>query len=99
MDQMENQKYSEDEVEIDMREVFAYIARKFKTVLLWGVVFMLVMGGYRGFKNVSTKNDEAAVSAEQEDYEKSLALYDAQKAAYEEEIENIYSQLNSEKEY
>ena len=95
---MENQKYSE-EVEIDMREVFAYIARKFKTVLLWGVVFMLVIGGYRCYQNVSALKDEDTIAAEQADYENNLALYNAQKAAYEAQIDNIYDQLNNEKEY
>lgn len=99
MDQMENQKYSEDEIVIDMREVFAYIARKFKTVLLWGVVFMLVMGGYRVYQNIKAPEDESTFAAKQAEYEASLDLYYAQKEAYEAEIENINDQLNSEREY
>ncbi len=97
MDQIENQKYSE-EVEVDLKEVFAYIVRKFKTVLLWGIVFMLAFGGSKAYKEISKQNDDT-IEDEQTVYEEDLALYNAQKVAYEEQIDSIYDQLNSEKEY
>lgn len=98
MNQMEN-RTDTDEIEINLTELCAYIVRHGCSVLLAAILFMLLLGGYKGYKNIIRFNSADAITEEQAAYQDKLELYNAQKTAGETLIENINEQLKNQQDY
>lgn len=74
-----------DEMTISIGDLLALLVRKGKNIILLGVVFALLLGGYKGFSLWRSANDEEKVDMAQFEYEKQL---EKQEKIIEKALEN-----------
>ncbi|SEA39025.1 hypothetical protein SAMN05216349_11125 [Oribacterium sp. KHPX15] len=77
-----------DEDEIDLLQLCFLCLRKWKTILLAGVVLALALGGYKGARELSKVGTEVAVEAE-ETAEEKVTQYDATLASYKAQFDRL----------
>ena len=80
---MENQTY---EQEVDLKDLILAILRRWRSIIVVGILMAVVMGGYAA---VSGSRAGAGESEDEQTYEDALALYESEKAGLEMEIENL----------
>ena len=86
-----------DEMEIDLVQLFLLCLRKWKTIILTAVVFGVLLGGYKGATGIASLRsttetaDEADAEVEMEQYEAAKSSYDAQIKNLDEIISDNYS--------
>ena len=96
---MENSNYysDDDEKEISVREFLAYIVRHGKNCLVFALVFMLLLGAYKGCK--SRDAFKGSESQSDSSYKSQLELYNSQKLVAETQIRSLNKQIDAEKKY
>ena len=77
-----------DEEEIYLLQLCFLCLRKWKTILLVGVVCALILGGYKGVKELSKMGTESAVLSE-ESAEEKLTQYDNTLASNKTSLERL----------
>ena len=80
---MENQTY---EQEVDLKDLILAILRRWRSIIVVGILMAVVMGGYAA---VSGSRAGAGESEDEQTYEDALALYESEKTGLEMEIENL----------
>lgn len=78
-----------EEYEINLVEMFRVIFRKFKYCVYLGLVFMLLLGGYKAYSTYQTINDPAKVEQSEKDYETALEEYEDKKEQLEKDIAKL----------
>lgn len=96
---MEKNYADQSETEIDLADLCAYFLQKWKGILLCGILFMLLVGGFKAVKSFHTMQDQTAVSKEDEEYEQKLQLYTAQKKALDTQIADMSKQVEDQQTY
>lgn len=77
-----------DEVEIDLLQLCFLCLRKWKAILLTGVVLALILGGYKCATELSKAGTEVAVQAEETTEEK-VTQYDTTLASYKASLDRM----------
>ena len=77
-----------NEVEIDLIQLLLLCIRKWKTILLAGVVCALILGGYKGVRGLSQVGSAAAIEAD-ESAEDKLTAYDSTLASYKAQLDRL----------
>lgn len=85
------------EQEIDLKDLMFAVLRKWKFILLFGVLGALVLGGYKGFSTYK-ESTGAAESAEMK-YQEDLLAYEKNSKRLESEINNIVVSIADQEEY
>lgn len=81
---MENQTY---EQEVDLKDLILAILRRWRSIIVVGILMAVVMGGYAAVSG--SRAGEGEPEDGQQTYEDALALYESEKAGLEMEIENL----------
>ncbi|MBO5599083.1 MAG: hypothetical protein J5943_10885 [Oribacterium sp.] len=81
-------KEMRDEVEIDLLQLCFLCLRKWKVILLTGVVLALILGGYKCATELSKAGTEVAVQAE-ETAEEKVTQYDTTLASYKASLDRM----------
>ena len=81
---MENQTY---EQEVDLKDLILAILRRWRSIIVVGILMAVVMGGYAAVSGSRAGEEEPEDG--QQTYEDALALYESEKAGLEMEIENL----------
>ena len=87
-----------DEEEIDLLQLCFLCLRKWKTIFLVGVVCALILGGYKGAKELSKMGSAVAVEAE-ETAEEKVTQYDATLASYKTQLELLNETFEKNRDY
>lgn len=87
-----------DEEEIDLLQLCFLCLRKWKTILFVGVVCALILGGYKGAKELSKMGSAVAVEAE-ETAEEKVTQYDATLASYKTQLELLNETFEKNRDY
>ncbi|MCR5008683.1 MAG: hypothetical protein K6A76_08925 [Oribacterium sp.] len=82
------EKEFRNEVEIDLLQLCFLCLRKWKTILLTGLVFALILGGYKAAGELSKVGTEVAVE-EEETAEEKVAQYDTALASYKASLDRL----------
>ena len=77
-----------NEVEIDLLQLCFLCLRKWKAILLTGVVLALILGGYKGVTELRKVGTEVAVQVE-ENAEEKVAQYDTTLASYKASLDRL----------
>ncbi|OON88479.1 hypothetical protein BXO88_01425 [Oribacterium sp. C9] len=88
----------DDEMEIDLIQLFLLCLRKWKTILITAVVLGVILAGYKGGKGLASLRAASAASTES-DEEISQDQYDAGKAAYDEQIKLLDDMIKENNAY
>ena len=88
----------EYEAEIDLKDLLFYILRRWRSVLLAGLVFCVLLGAYKAVRSAGLPQEKRA-SQKIRDYELELAQYELEKASCEQEIQGYSELLEHQKEY
>lgn len=91
-----NNKY---EQEIDLKKLFFYIMRKWRIIILFALVGLILLGGFKFTKAFLTQRDQAYVVKVQGQYDKDLKEYKTLKAGYERTIKTLTSNIEFEEQY
>lgn len=87
--------YEAYEREIDLKDLLFHILYRWRSILVVGCIFCLLLGGYRVMKNVKTppaeSDSEVDYKQALEDYEQALELYNIAVSGYELK-QTIYNQ-------
>ena len=81
---MENQTY---EQEVDLKDLILAILRRWRSIIVVGILMAVVMGGYAAVSG--SRAGEGESEDGQQTYEDALALYESEKTGLEMEIENL----------
>lgn len=87
------------EQEIDLKDLMFAVLRKWRLIVAFGILFALLLGGFKVMKGLQQLNDEEVVQKNREEYETSLEKYETTKERLEKEIENIQSNIESQQDY
>ncbi|ETP71075.1 hypothetical protein UYO_2975, partial [Lachnospiraceae bacterium JC7] len=87
-----------DEMEIDLVQLFLLCVRKWKTIILTAVVLGVLLGGYKGATGLVSLGD-ATESADEIDSDIEMEQYEAAKAVYDEQIRNLDDKINENYSY
>lgn len=81
--------YEAYEPEIDLKDLFFHILYRWRSILIMGCVFCLLLGGYRVVRNLTAEvpEEDSEVDLEEE-YEKALEQYEKDMAMYELNVAN-----------
>ena len=77
-----------NEVEIDLLQLCFLCLRKWKAILLTGVVFALVLGGYKGAGQLSKVGTEVAIE-EEETADEKVTQYDSALSSYKASLDRL----------
>lgn len=92
-------QFNTDEKEINLVELIAYVVRKGRAIIVWAIVFMLLLGAYKGRTLIGTLTGSLDSAEESTDYQDELDLYNSQKEADETQIDNLSAQIEAQQEY
>lgn len=93
---MENRRY---EQEVDLKDLLFAVLRRWRPIILVAIIFAILLGGYKGYKNIATMNDPEAVKKRADaDYE-AMQTYELKKAGLEREIENLGKSIEGQQTY
>lgn len=89
----------EYEPEIDLKELFFYILRRWRSIILVTVIFGVLTCGYKIAGKVINTSEEDGKSKEIRIYELQLEEYEAAKTVYERNIEDYQMRLTQQETY
>lgn len=93
---MENQRY---EQEVDLKDLLFAVLRRWRPIILVAIILAVLLGGYKGYKNIATMNDPEAVKKRADaDYE-AMQAYEMKKSGLEREIENLEKSIEGQQAY
>jgi len=87
------------EQEIDLKDLMFAVLRKWKPMILVGVIFALLLGGYKGFTTYKSGTSASAVEEAAEKYSEELLDYEETLAKLEKEIANLTAEIDAQEEY
>lgn len=82
------------EREIDLKELMFAVLRKWRLVLLFGLMFAVLFGGYKAVSVLRSNNEEAEIEHSEE-----VETYNENMESYEREIENLTRDIASQEDY
>lgn len=98
MDQYQNMKFQDDEIEINLLDLLHYILRRWRSVLVCAVLFCVLLGGFKVVKGMSTLGS-ADLKESQENYESQLEGYTISKEHLENQIQALTQSIQNKEDY
>ena len=95
----EDDAYFQEEYKINLMDLFWYIFRQWRAILVAMIVLGIMLGGYGGLKEFINYQDKELVQKAQKAYETTLQAYEADKARLESRIERLGNDLEQQKFY
>ena len=89
----------EYEGEINFRDLFETLRKRWKNILICAVIFGSLFGGYKGLQGYRVLQDEEALAESQVQYEKALSAYDFAKEQYRKRIVDLQNEIRQQEEY
>lgn len=89
----------EEEMEIDLRDLFISVARQWRKAIIFGLVMMVLLGGFRFFKAYQSYQAQLLDEADKKESDFELWEYEQKKAKLEERISRIEEKLDQVMEY
>ena len=87
------------ETEINLRELVVKVLKRWRTILMWSVIFAVLLGGLKcflGFRNL--KNPEF-LEEDARKVDTAVGVYQAQKATYQAQIDTLLQEIQAQNEY
>ena len=91
--------YQNYEQEIDLKDLMFAVLRRWRSIILVGIIFALLLGGFKAFRGLGQMKDAEYVASKQQEYDNSMDQYEMSKERLEKEIENIKVSLESQNDY
>ena len=98
MDQYQNMKFQDDEIEINLLDLLHYILRRWRSVLVCAVLLCVLLGGFKVVKGIGTLGS-ADLKENQENYESQLEGYTTSKEHLENQIQELTRFIQNKEEY
>lgn len=87
------------ETEINLRELIVKVFKRWRTILLWAVVFAALLGGLKAFLGFRNLKDEAFMAENALEVDSAFSVYRAQKATYQSQIDTIAEEMQTQNAY
>ena len=94
MDQYQNMKFQDDEIEINLLDLLHYILRRWRSVLVCAVLLCVLLGGFKVVKGIGTLGS-ADLNENQENYESQLEGYTTSKEHLENQIKALTQSIQN----
>lgn len=98
MDQYQNMKFQDDEIEINLLDLLHYILRRWRSVLVCAVLLCVLLGGFKVVKGIGTLGS-ADLKENQENYESQLEGYTTSKEHLENQIKALTQSIQNKEDY
>lgn len=98
MDQYQNMKFQDDEIEINLLDLLHYILRRWRSVLVCAVLLCVLLGGFKVVKGIGTLGS-ADLKENQENYESQLEGYTTSKEHLENQIQELTRFIQDKEDY
>ena len=98
MDQYQNMKFQDDEIEINLLDLLHYILRRWRSVLVCAVLLCVLLGGFKVVKGIGTLGS-ADLKENQENYESQLEGYTTSKEHLENQIQELTRFIQNKEDY
>lgn len=98
MDQYQNMKFQDDEIEINLLDLLHYILRRWRSVLVCAVLLCVLLGGFKVVKGIGTLGS-ADLEENQENYESQLEGYTTSKEHLENQIKALTQSIQNKEDY
>ena len=89
--------YQEEEYEISLMDLFWYILRQWRVILIAMIVLGVLLGGWFGFKEYLNYSNKEQVEKAKESFEIATAAYEFDKAQLENKLERLQKDLEQQK--
>lgn len=90
--------HNDDNLEFDVKALVFYVLRRWKAILIAGVIFALLLGGWKAYSENKTAQNESTESRywlEYRQYEKQIAFYEERIAFTQTKIDTLQEYINS----
>lgn len=87
------------EQEIDLKDLFFSVLRRWRLVILIAVIFALLAGGFRTSRGIGQLRDADFIKSNQETYQDAVEQYEMTSQRLEREISNLEINIESQQEY
>lgn len=87
------------EQEINLKELFFYILRKWRPIIFCTIIALILLGGYKFSKAFFSQRNQTYVDFIQEQYDKELKEYKTSKKGYERTINTLTNTIEYEEQY
>ena len=98
MEQQYNNIYY-DEDEIDLKELFIFVLRRWRGIILCALVFAVLAGAYKGISGFMKLQDAEYMENQRKTVEEAQQQYETQKELYEVQLKNLESEIRTLNEY
>ena len=98
MDQYQNMKFQDDEIEINLLDLLHYILRRWRSVLVCAVLLCVLLGGFKVVKGISTLGS-TDLKEDQKTYESQLEGYTLSKEQFENQIKELTQSIQNKADY
>ena len=98
MDQYQNMKFQDDEIEINLLDLLHYILRRWRSVLVCAVLLCVLLGGFKVVKGIG-KLGSADLKEDQKNYESQLEGYTISKEHLENQIQALTQSIQNKEDY
>ena len=85
--------------EVDLKDLMFAVLRKWKPMILVGVILALLLGGYKGFTTYKNGTSASAIEEADKKYNEELLTYEESTEKLEKEIANITEDIAEQEEY
>lgn len=92
----QNNRYEE---EIDLKDLMYAVFRKWRSVIVVGIIVAILLGMYKGIPAIKAVNDPNVLANNQKVYNDALVVYSDNKERLEKEITNIEKDINQKEDY
>ena len=86
---MQEKQYQEEYVEINLKDLFWSVLRHWRVLLAALLIGGILLGAYKGYKELKVIRDADEVKARKEAYEEELKKYEKQKNQLETDLKNL----------
>lgn len=93
---MNNNAY---EQEINLKDLLFTVLRKWRPIMLTAFALAILLGGYKGGKELMNQGNEEFVSDLKEQYKNDLDKYEQSKKGYERDIANLTASITYQEKY
>ena len=96
---MEEHKYQDLYIEINVKDLFWSLFARWKLLLAAFLIGGVLLGAYRGYKDIRIISDANELEALQKAYEEALEAYDRQKSQLETDLKNLRKSQDNQQYY
>ncbi len=96
---MQEKQYQEEYVEVNIKDLFWSVLRHWRVLLAALLIGGVLLGAYKGYKELKVIRDADEVKARQEAYQEEVLKYEKQKSQLESDLKNLRDSQNQQQYY